>query len=85
MKCPHCQKSLRDLEIFLSLSPTEKRVMVFLMTGKDVKEMAMNYNSARGYLHRIFVKTGMSKRSELMAFIKQRPVLCSLLRGDITT
>ena len=66
----------------MSLSPTERRVVVFLMSDWSLKDIGMNYDTARSMIHRACVKTGMSGKRELKSFVLGRPVLYRLLMGE---
>ena len=66
--------SVRLLSVLFDLSPAEARLASAIAAGQSLKstasEMAIEYNSARTYLARIFSKTGTSQQSELVALLK---------------
>jgi DNA-binding CsgD family transcriptional regulator len=86
--CPHCGfdigDDVRDVKIYASLSPTQKKLLNLVITGmhpKDIsKVFGVSYSALRSYLHIVFVKTGMDNRRSLIRFVISRPTLLKLVK-----
>jgi DNA-binding CsgD family transcriptional regulator len=69
----HSSQYRQQLRELYALTPGEARLATWLVQGKSVEEaaaaMGVTINTARGYLKRIYQKTGVRRQPELMRLL----------------